>query len=69
LAWHLRSTDGTATNDLVSGDILAAQQTWEFVATPNVGGFALTLESNRASGQVRPEGHITIRSVTMDREQ
>jgi hypothetical protein len=69
LAWHLRADNGTAANDLVSGDLLGGKQSWEFVATPNVGGFMLTLESNRASGQVRPEGHVTIRSVSMDREQ
>lgn len=69
LAWHLRSTNSSAAADLVSGDLLAPQQSWEFVATPNVGGFMLTLESNRALGQVRPEGHITIRSVSMEREQ
>ena len=69
LAWHLRPSNGSAGPELVSSDLLGAKQTWEFLATPNVGGFVLTLESNRPSGQVRPAGHITLRSVTMDREQ
>lgn len=69
LAWHLRAANGTAINDLVSGDLLGPQQSWEFIATPGVGGLALTLESNRPLGRIRPEGHITIRSVNMEREQ
>jgi tetratricopeptide (TPR) repeat protein len=68
LAWHLRTATGGTANDVVSPDLLGSDQSWEFVATPNVGGFMLTLESNRPSGQVRPEGHITIRSVGMVRE-
>jgi hypothetical protein len=54
--------------DIVSGDLLNAPQVWEFVATPSVNGFVLTLEYNRESGRIRPTGRITLRSVTMDRE-
>ncbi len=68
IAWHLRPANGSATTDLFSGDLLDKEQSWEFIAPPNVGGLVLTLESNRPSGKVRPEGHITLRSVSMDRE-
>jgi hypothetical protein len=68
IAWHLHAANGDAGSDIVSGDLLNKPQVWEFVATPNVNGFVLTLEYNRPSGQVRPTGRITLRSVTMDRE-
>jgi hypothetical protein len=67
LAWHLRATDSDA--GIESGDLLNALQTWEFVAPPNVSGFLLTLEFNRALGHVRPTGHLTLRSVSMNRQQ
>jgi hypothetical protein len=69
IAWHLRPANGSAGSDMASGDLLNPTQSWEFVATPNVGGFVLTLEYNRPLGRTRPTGHITIRSVSMDREQ
>jgi len=68
IAWHLHAANGDVGGDIVSGDLLNKPQVWEFVATPNVNGFVLTLEYNRPSGQVRPTGRITLRSVTMDRE-
>jgi len=68
IAWHLRPASGNADAEVASGDLLASSQAWEFVAPPNVGGFVLTLESHRPSGKVRPAGHITLRSVSMDRE-
>jgi len=69
IAWHLHPVSGNAPGgDIVSADLLNAPQVWEFVATPSVNGFVLTLEYNRESGRVRPTGRITLRSVTMDRE-
>jgi hypothetical protein len=67
VAWHLRATNGDA--GIESGDLLNAPQTWEFVAPPNVNGFFLTLEFNRALGHVRPTGHLTLRSVAMNRQR
>jgi len=69
LAWHLRPANGDAAIDATSSDLLNSPQTWEFVAPPNVSGFVLTLEYNRALGHVRPTGHATLRSVTMNRQQ
>jgi hypothetical protein len=69
IAWHLRPATGEGGIDLASGDLLNAPQTWEFVAPPNVKGFLLTLEYNRPLGHVRPLGHITLRAVSMDRQQ
>ena len=67
LAWHLRATKSDAS--IESGDLLNAPQVWEFVAPPNVSGFLLTLEFNRALGHVRPTGHLTLRSVSIIRQQ
>jgi hypothetical protein len=67
LAWHLRATNGGAS--IESGDLLNAPQAWEFVAPPNVSGFLLTLEFNRALGHVRPTGQLSLRSVSMNRQQ
>jgi hypothetical protein len=67
VAWHLRATNGDA--NIESGDLLNAPKTWEFVAPPNVSGFLLTLEFNRALGHVRPTGHLTLRYVAMNRQR
>jgi tetratricopeptide (TPR) repeat protein len=67
LAWHLRATNSDTS--IESGDLLNAPQAWEFVAPPNVSGFLLTLEFNRALGHVRPTGHLTLRAVSMSRQQ
>jgi len=67
IAWHLRATEGDAS--IESGDLLNAPQAWQFVAPPNVNGFLLTLEFNRALGHVRPTGHLTLRFVSMTRQQ
>jgi tetratricopeptide (TPR) repeat protein len=67
LAWHLRATNSDAS--IESGDLLNAPQAWEFVAPPDVSGFLLTLEFNRALGHVRPTGHLTLRAVSMSRQQ
>ena len=67
LAWHLRATNSDA--GIESGDLLNAPQSWEFVAPPNAGGFLLALEFNRVLGHVRPTGHLTLRSVSMNRQQ
>jgi tetratricopeptide (TPR) repeat protein len=67
LAWHLRATSGDI--GIESGDLLNAPQAWEFVAPPKVNGFLLTLEFNRALGHVRPSGHLTLRFVSMNRQQ
>jgi hypothetical protein len=69
LAWHLRPANDDYSDTVESSDILNAPQQWEFVAPPNVNGFLLTLEYNRALGHVRPTGHITLRSVSMNRQQ
>ncbi len=69
LAWHLHPANASIPGDLTSGDLLANPQSWEFVATPAVGALVLTLEYNRPTGQVRPTGAITLRSVSMAREQ
>jgi tetratricopeptide (TPR) repeat protein len=66
LAWHLRASNSDA--GIQSGDLLNAPQSWDFVAPPNVSGFLLTLEFNRALGHVRPAGHLTLRSVSMNRQ-
>jgi hypothetical protein len=67
LAWHLRPTEGDSS--IVSGDLLAAPQAWEFIAPPDSNGFLLTLEYNRALGHVRPSGQLTLRGVSMNRQQ
>ena len=67
LAWHLRATKADAA--IESGGLLNAPQTWEFVAPPNVSGFLFTLEFNRALGHVKPSGHLTLRSVSVNRQQ
>ena len=69
IAWHLHPANGDEITDVVSGDILNAPQTWEVVAPPGVSGFVLTLEFNRALGRTRPTGRITLRKVSMNREQ
>ncbi len=69
VSWHLRPANRDVGVDLVSTDLLNKPQSWEFVAPPNINGFLLTLEFNRALGHVRPTGHITLRSVAMERQQ
>jgi hypothetical protein len=67
--WRLRAANGDASVDIASGDLLNTPQVWEFVAPPNVDGFVLTLEYRRAFAHTRPTGKITLRSVSMEREE
>ena len=70
LAWHLRpANDESGGSGVLSGDLLNAPQTWEFVAPPDVSGFVLALEYNRPLGHVRPSGHLTLHSVSLNRQQ
>jgi hypothetical protein len=69
IAWHLHPANGDTSADLASGDLLNPLQSWEVVPTPNVNGFILTLEYNRPLGHTRPAGQITLRKVSMSREQ
>jgi hypothetical protein len=70
LAWHLRpANDDGGAAAIMSGDLLNKPQSWEFVAPPNVNGFLLALEYNRPLGHVRPSGHLTLRSVSLIRQQ
>jgi hypothetical protein len=68
LAWHLRPADGNGPN-IESGDLLSTPQTWDFVATPNISGFVLSLEYNHAFGHARPNGQVTLRTVILNRQQ
>jgi hypothetical protein len=68
LAWHLRPVNSEAA-EISSKDLLDTPQEWEFVAPPNVKSFVLALEYDRPAGRVRPSGKITLRSVSVERQQ
>jgi tetratricopeptide (TPR) repeat protein len=63
-SWHLHSIGGQAP-DLVSGDVIAANPVWDFVAPSNAKSFLLTLEYARVLGTVRGRGSLLLKSVNM----
>jgi len=64
LTWCLHSIGGSQ-SDLVSGDVIAPNSSWDFVAPRGVKGFLLTLEYARALGTTRARGALSLKSVTM----
>lgn len=64
-AWHLHPIGGTGVSDIVSGDVIAPNPTWDFVAPSTANAFMLTLEYARALGTVRARGSLVLRSVAM----
>jgi len=67
LAWRLRAVDG-GTADIVSGDVISANSSWDFVAPSSAKAFLLTLEYARALGTTRARGALALKSVALTKK-
>ena len=62
--WHLHPVGGS-TQELVSGDLVGPNPTWDFVAPADAKTFLLTLEYSRALGTMRARGSMAVKSVAI----
>jgi tetratricopeptide (TPR) repeat protein len=68
LAWHLHATGEGTFPDLVSGDLIDPNATWDFVSQSGAKTFLLTLDYARALGTTRAHGSFSLRGVAMTRK-
>jgi hypothetical protein len=65
LTWHVRPVGIESHNDLSSGDIVGAANSWDFRSPARVNLCLLTLEYARPLGTVRARGSVSLRSVSL----
>jgi hypothetical protein len=68
LAWHLHAIQGDTVPEIVSGDLLGPDFTWDFVSPPGAKAYLLTLEYTRPIGSTRARGGVALKSVTMNQK-
>ncbi len=68
IAWHLHAPGKANEPELVSGDLMGKNKTWDFTTPVGANAFLLTLEYVRALGTVRTRGSFALKSVTMSQK-
>jgi hypothetical protein len=66
-AWHLHAI-GSGAPEIISGDIIATNPTWNFTSPPGGQTFLLTLDYARVLGTTRGRGALSLKSVTIDQK-
>ena len=67
ISWHLHPVQGSNVSEVISGDLLGQDKTWQFVAPKDSRTFLLTLEYARPAGVTRARGSVSLKSVTLIR--